>query len=112
MFRTTVGSGQHRPLKVTLCQSHHKAPGRSDAKLSLAARLPPSIQKQARESNWKLYIDRERLFVSLCDPAISCGLVVGVAPPSPEDSREKLQQPLHSQAALLHDHEVSEWINE
>lgn len=80
-------------------------PGAFRCKCSLRVlRLPPSIQKHACEANWEFWIDCEWLFVSLCDPVISCGLVLGAVPPSPQDSRESLQHPQPSPAALLHNH--------
>lgn len=63
-----------------------------------------NMRFHACEANWEFWIDCEWLFVSLCDPVISCGLVLGAVPPSPEDSRESLQHPQPSQAALLHNH--------
>lgn len=92
MFRRTVCSGQHRHLNVTRLPVPSRGPG-AFLVLSWVLGFLPQSKKHACETNWELYIDGERLLVSLCSPAISCGLVSGVALPSPEDSRERLQQP-------------------
>lgn len=47
-----------------------------------ASSLSPKTCMHACEAQWEFWIYCEWLFLSLCDPVISCGLVQGVAPPS------------------------------